>query len=129
MGTGAYSRRELLQLGGKLALTVGAAKIVVALPGCSSSARSKIDAGPDAFDNYPGYVTLDECHSIGTYHYALPYPTVPPSTYHTYWTGAYGCPGYVRPPTNVYCYTDIPDFAPGYEYFCFSGYYSLITSP
>jgi len=128
MSSGAYSRRELLQLGGKLALTVGAAKIVVVLPGCGGSKHvPNIDAIP--VDYYPGYVTLDECHSIGTYHYAVAYGTLPPSTYHTYWTGAYGCPGYVRPPTNVYCYTDIPDFAPGYDYFCFSGYYTRITSP
>ena len=137
MSTKGFSRRDLLRLGGNVVLTVGAAKIVVTLPGCSFSGGNGIDAPPapidapvtpiDAYEYYGGYTTLDDCHKIGTYHYRIAYP--PYYTYHSYWTGAYGCPGHVYSPPNVRCYPDYPDFAPGYPYFCFTYYYTTITSP
>jgi hypothetical protein len=139
MSDSGFSRRDLLRLGGKLVLTVGAAKIVVALPGCGDDGGMTphpdgklVDAPPmpvDAYDYYAGYVTLDECHKIGTYDYRVVYPGPPQYTYHDYFTGAYGCPNYVHPPTNVKCYPDIPDFAPGYAYFCFTSYYFSQSSP
>jgi len=129
MSTRGYSRRELLHLGGKLVMTVGAAKIVVALPGCGGHGSSNDVPPPDAYDYYAGYVPLDDCHAIGTYDYVINRPGVPPYTYHYYFTGAYGCPNYVHPPTNVHCYYDLPDFAAGYAYFCFSSYYVTHTSP
>jgi hypothetical protein len=124
----------LLRLGGKLAFTVGAAKILVVLPGCGDDGSAPpdatpADAMPDAYDYYPGYVMLDDCHKIGTYDYRITYPGTPSYTYHQYFTGAYGCPNYIRPPTNVKCHVDTPDFAPGYPYFCFSGYYRSTTTP
>jgi hypothetical protein len=138
MSNASFSRRDLLRLGGKLVLTVGAAKIVIALPGCGDDgnhpmADARMPDGttimPDAYDYYPGYVTLDDCHKIGTYDYRVVYPGPPQYTYHYYFTGAYGCPYYVHPPTTVECYPDYLDFAPGYAYFCFSNYYNTATMP
>jgi hypothetical protein len=139
MGDSTFSRRDLLRLGGKLVLSVGAAKIVIVQAGCGDDGGSQppdaakpVDAAlPDAYDYYPGYVTLDDCHRIGTYDYRVSYPGPPAYTYHYYFTGAYGCPGYLRPPTTIYCYGDQPpdDFAPGYAYFCFSGYYRSTSTP
>jgi hypothetical protein len=132
-----FSRRDLLRLGGKLMLTVGAAKIVVVLPGCGDDGHQPPDAGPadasmpDAYDYYAGYATLDDCHRIGTYDYRVAYPGTPPHTYHYYFTGAYGCPGYLHPPTTLKCYADSPpqDFSPGYAYFCFRSYYMSTSTP
>jgi hypothetical protein len=134
MSTRGFSRRDLLNLGGKLVMSIGAAKIVVTLPGCGgdSSSVDALPATPDAYYGY-SYYTLDDCHAIGTYHYAQTYPGGPgyAYTYHYYWTGAYGCP-YDYPygaPSTLQCYPDVPDFAPGYDYFCFTGYYETITYP
>src|SRR5436190_17933048 len=110
MSDSSFSRRDLLHLGGRLLLSVGAAKIVIALPGCGDD-----DSGhqpmPDAkqldaagYDYYPGYVALDDCHSVGTYEYNYVYSGTTQYTYHYYWTNAYGCAYYVRPPTTVHCY-------------------------
>ena len=138
MSNPGFSRRDLLRLGGKLVLTVGAAKIVVVLPGCGDDGnhppipdahRDAPPLMPDAYDYYPGYVTLDDCHSIGTYDYRIIYPGPPQYTYHYYFTGVYGCPNYVHPPTNLKCYPDYPDWAPNYAYFCFTGYYQTTTTP
>ena len=134
MSNSSFSRRDILRLGGKLVLTVGAAKIVVALPGCDNSTTplpdaARPDAMPDAYDHYAGYATLDDCHSIGTYDYRISHPTYA-YTYHYYFTGAYGCPYYVYPlPANLKCYPDYPDFAPNYPYFCFTGYYLSTSMP
>jgi hypothetical protein len=139
MSNSGFSRRDLLRLGGKVILTVGAAKIVVVLPGCGDDGNNPptpdaahADAKvimPDAYEYYPGYVPLDDCHAIGTYDYRIVYPGPPQYTYHYYFTGSYGCPYYVHPPTNLHCYPDDPDFAPGYAYFCFTGYYLTQTQP
>jgi hypothetical protein len=138
MSNPGFSRRDLLRLGGKLVLTVGAAKIVVVLPGCGDDGnnpptpdamRDAPHIMPDAYDYYAGYVPLDDCHAIGTYDYRIVYPGPPQYTYHYYFAGAYGCPNYVHPPTNLNCYPDYPDFAPGYDYFCFTSYYVSQSSP
>jgi hypothetical protein len=132
MTTRGFSRRDLLQLGGKLVLSVGAAHIVVALPGCGGSESrpdAPIDTPLDAY--YPGYPGLDDCHSLGTKHYAVSYNYLPyyAYTYHYYFTGSYGCayPPYDAP--QLHCYYDRPDFAPGYYYFCFTNYYYTTTMP
>lgn len=135
MSTRGFSRRDLLQLGGKLVMTVGAAKVVIALPGCGGDSSS-VDApgnpidGPPAIDAYYyNYPTLDDCHSFGTYDYAISYTGIPPYTYHYYFQNAYGCPYYVPyPPVGTYCYY-APGFAGTYDYFCFNSYYYTVTTP
>lgn len=107
-----FSRRDLLQLGGKLAMTVGGAKLLVTLPGCEGGKG-----------NGPTDPMLDDCHSLGTYDYVV---TSTYYTYHYYFTSSFGCPDYIYLP-NVHCYPDYSDFAPGYDYFCFSGYYHSAT--
>jgi hypothetical protein len=131
MSTRGFSRRDLLHLGGKVVLTVGAAKIVVALPGCGDDGGGSIDGAPpdaalpiDAYSPY-GYA-LDDCHYVGTYHYPQ---SSAGSTYHYYFEHAYGCPYYLYYPYDgVYCYP-VPDFVPGYYYFCFTGTYYTVTTP
>jgi hypothetical protein len=131
MSTRGFSRRDLLQLGGQVVLTVGAAKIVVALPGCggddtSATPDAPIDAATlaDAYSTY-GY-TLDDCHYFGTYDYVLTYPT---HTYHMYLYSTYGCPYYVPYAySGVYCYYT-PGLVTGYDYTCFDGYYITTTMP
>jgi hypothetical protein len=138
MSTRGFSRRDLLQLGGRLVMTVGAAKIVIALPGCGGDSGS-VDAPPHpidgayAYDGYPtadaSYPTLDDCHSFGTYDYAISSPGAPPYTYHYYLLHAYGCATYVPYPGGaVYCYY-IPGLMPGYDYACWNGYYVTTTTP
>jgi hypothetical protein len=134
MGTGGFSRRDLLHLGGKLVMTVGAAKIMVALPGCGGD-----DGGDHPSDAAPadvpsgGYATLDDCHAFGTYEYVYPsYPTQYYTYYyyHHYYVGAYGCPGYVYPHgSGLFCYPDENDFAPGYSYFCYVADYGSVDYP
>jgi hypothetical protein len=127
MGSG-YSRRDLLHLGGRLALTIGAAKIVVTLPGCGDdSGQGTRDAAPDVSPDGGGYATLDDCHAFGTYDYVT---SSAGYTYHYYYTGAYGCPGYVYPYVpGVTCYPDTHDKAPGYAYFCYATHYDYVQYP
>lgn len=107
-------------------MSVGAAKIVVTLPGCGDDGPSAVDA-PSTMDAYPTY-GLDDCHSFGTYDYQQIVPGTPRYTYHRYFQNAYGCPGYVSVP-GLHCYPDTPDFAPRYSHFCFTYSYGVITSP
>jgi hypothetical protein len=127
-----FSRRDLLNLGGKLVMSVGAVKLVAVLPGCGGSDSTSIDAGIDAPKIRPdgGYATLDDCHKIGTYHYPRSYPGTYPYTYHYYYSGSYGCPSYLYyGPAVLDCYPDYHDFAPGYPWFCYSSYYVTTTNP
>lgn|SRR5690349_12660408 len=137
MSTRGFSRRDLLQMGGRLVMTVGAAKVVIALPGCGGDSGS-VDAPPHpidggyGYDAYPTadaayhYATLDDCHSIGTYDYPISYPGY---TYHYYLQNTYGCPAYVPyAGYGVYCYY-IPGFVPGYDYACWTGSYEIPTTP
>jgi hypothetical protein len=135
MSTRGFSRRDLLQLGGKLVMTVGAAKVVIALPGCGDDGGGGVDAPtdgpPSAIDSsYAPTYTLDDCYAFGTYDYAITYPGY---TYHYYFTNVYGCPYYLEYPySGVYCYLDTTppnDYLPGYDYFCFFGYYTATTTP
>jgi hypothetical protein len=128
MSTRGFSRRDLLQLGGKLVMTVGAAKVVVALPGCGGDdGVDPVDAPPADACTYDCYsYTLDDCHGVGTYDHPVVYPAY---TYHYYFQDGYGCPYYLTyPQAGLYCYYE-PNFVPGYDYFCFSSYYQTTSMP
>jgi hypothetical protein len=128
-----YSRRDLLHMGGRLAMTIGAAKILITLPGCGDddSGSGTRDGGPLP-DVSPdgggyGYATLDDCHAFGTYDYVI---TNAGYAYHYYYEGAYGCPGYVYPYVgSLTCYPDTEDRAPGYAYFCYVSHYDYVQYP
>ena len=95
-----YSRRELLRLTGKLAVTVGAASIVVTAPACGGGTGNQ--------------GTLAACDLVGTYvgayydEYGYPAGTV---TYQTFY-----CDSYVPGADCVYS---------GYDYTCYDTQYEL----
>lgn len=114
-------------------MTIGAAKVFVALPGCGGDDNGgPADAHVDAHIDAPaGYATLDDCHYFGTkyltYAYANYYNVY--YYYHYTYTEAYGCPAYVYPlPGGLYCYPDVNDIAPGYSYFCYVSHDSYIDT-
>lgn len=135
-----FSRRDLLQLGGKLAMTIGAAKLVIMLPGCGGGGGSGGDdggsgdpLGPDDILADDGYHHIDDCHSFGTYHRVT--RKVHDYYYYTndyYYSNALAChyDAYFYTKTAyIDCYRR-PGFIAGYNYFCFSDYtYDSTYSP
>jgi hypothetical protein len=135
-----FSRRDLLQLGGRLALSIGAAKIVIALPGCGGDDggtgggddQHPMDGGGSGSGSsyYDGYYTLDDCHSIGTYNYVhSTYSGYYYYSYHYTYTHAYACnhDGYHSTGSGYIDCSIEPGFMPNYDYLCYSGYTYDVT--
>jgi hypothetical protein len=128
VSTRSFSRRDLLQLGGRLALSIGAAKLVIALPGCGGGGGGNADDQPpgDAGHGSSDYYSLDDCHSLGTYHYVKHSHVGYYNYTYTYsYYHAFGCPrdeyGYVTPAAYVECYYS-PGVVSGYNFFCYNDY-------
>jgi hypothetical protein len=90
-----YSRRELLRLTGKLAVSVGAASIVVTVPACSGGTGGGPGtlAGCDLVDSYTGAYYDEYGYPAGT------------ATYETFY-----CDNYIPGADCVYS---------GYDYTCY----------